>query len=102
MVNVHPMRTALRLADLVLCGGSVDAEVGTTAVNGFLLNMPTPFEHFVTVALGQELRRHGGMTDKPTVRLDVDRLVRMVPDLDWWRAGDSIAVVDAKYKAEKV
>jgi 5-methylcytosine-specific restriction enzyme subunit McrC len=93
--------SALRLAELVLRGTSVEHIRGTVAVNGFLLAMPRLFEDFVTVALTEELRRYGGRVDKPTVFLDEARLVRMIPDLVWWRAGAPAAVVDAKYKAEK-
>jgi len=93
--------SALRLAELVLRGTSVDHTPGTVAVNGFLLAMPRLFEDFVTVALTEELRQYGGRADKPMVFLDDDRLVRMIPDLVWWRNGTPTAVIDAKYKAEK-
>jgi 5-methylcytosine-specific restriction enzyme subunit McrC len=93
--------SALRLAELVLRGTSVDQTPGTVAVNGFLLAMPRLFEDFVTVALTEELRRYGGRADKPTVFLDEERHVRMIPDLVWWRSGAPAAVIDAKYKAEK-
>jgi 5-methylcytosine-specific restriction enzyme subunit McrC len=86
----------------VLRGTALEHAPGTTAANGFLLDMPKLFEHFVTVALREALAPFGGVT-RPQAKhhLDLDGLVPVVPDLVWHRDGAPAAVVDAKYKAEK-
>jgi len=95
-------RTALRLAEVVLRRGSVDQAPGAVAVNGFMVNMWKLFEDFVTVALGEDLRHHGGTVHLQAKHsLDVEARVRFKPDLVWTRGGRPAAVVDAKYKAEK-
>jgi 5-methylcytosine-specific restriction enzyme subunit McrC len=94
--------TALRLAELVLRGTSVEHAAGATAVNGFLLDMPRLFEDFVTVAIGEQLHRRDGRVQRQDPHyLDHDDRIRMKPDLVWHRNGAPAAVVDAKYKAEK-
>jgi len=93
---------ALRLAELVLRGASVEHLGGGVAVNGFLLDMPKVFEGFVTVALGQQLERYGGRARRQDSHyLDARSRVRLRPDLVWHLGGRPAAVVDAKYKAEK-
>jgi 5-methylcytosine-specific restriction enzyme subunit McrC len=94
--------TALRLAEVVLRGTSVEHAAGATAVNGFMLDMPRLFEDFVTVAIAELLQRRGGRTRRQDSHfLDQDSQVRMKPDLVWHRGNGPAAVVDAKYKAEK-
>jgi 5-methylcytosine-specific restriction enzyme subunit McrC len=94
--------TALRLAELVLRGCSVEHRVGGVAVNGFLLDMPKLFEDFVTVAIGEALGQYGGQAHRQdSHHLDVRGAIRIQPDLVWYYAGVPAAVVDAKYKAEK-
>jgi len=95
--------SALRLAELVLRGCSIEHASGRVAVNGFLLDMPQVFEDFVTVALGEELsRRHDGRAHRQDWHyLDVGRHVRIRPDLVWYVTGAPAAVIDAKYKAAK-
>lgn len=94
---------ALRLAELVLQGGSVDQTAGTVLVNGFVLDMAKVFEDFVTASLGAALSKQGGhCRAQDRWHLDEARRITMKPDLVWYRAsGDVAAVVDAKYKAEK-
>ena len=96
--------TALRLAELVLRATSVEHESGGVAVNGFLLDMPKLFEDFVTVALREALvAAYGGRVDGQ----DREPLRRGRPGGAAARhrveahAGQPVAVVDAKYKAEK-
>lgn len=94
--------TALRLAELVLRATSVEHATGLVAINGFLLDMPRLFEDFVTVAIGEELRRHDGRVQpQDSHHLDQDAHIRIKPDLVWHRSGTPAAVIDAKYKAEK-
>lgn len=95
---------ALRLAELILAANSWDLGAGTVPVTGFLVNMPRVFEDFVCIALGEAARARGGTTttqDKSRT-LDDDGAVKLIPDLVWYDPeGRALAVVDAKYKAEK-
>jgi len=94
---------ALRLAELVLRATSVEHESGTVAVNGFLLDMPRLFEDFVTVALREALvSAYGGrVDDQDWNHFDEAGQVRLRPDIVWKIQGSAVAVIDAKYKAEK-
>ena len=94
---------ALRLAELVLRATSVEHESGTVAVNGFLLDMPRLFEDFVTVALREALvPAYGGrVDDQDRNHFDEAGQVRLRPDIVWKMRGSAVAVIDAKYKAEK-
>jgi 5-methylcytosine-specific restriction enzyme subunit McrC len=95
--------TALRVAELVLQATSVEEGPGGVAVNGFLLDMPKLFEDFVTVALRQALvTAYGGRVDDQDPHyLDEAGQVLLLPDIVWKLRGTALAVVDAKYKAEK-
>jgi 5-methylcytosine-specific restriction enzyme subunit McrC len=95
--------TALRLAELVLRATSVEEGTGGVTVNGFLLDMPKLFEDFVTVALREALvATHGGrVDDQDPQNFDEAGRVRLLPDIVWKLRGTALAVVDAKYKAEK-
>jgi len=94
---------ALRLAELVLRATSVEHEAGTVAVNGFLLDMPALFEDFVTVALREALVSAcgGRVDDQDQNHFDEAGQVRLRPDIVWKIRGSAVAVIDAKYKAEK-
>jgi 5-methylcytosine-specific restriction enzyme subunit McrC len=94
---------ALRLAELVLRATSVDHGHGSVAVNGFLLDMPRLFEDFVTVALRESLESAfgGQVAAQSRHHLDVAGKVLLKPDITWRLAGATVAVMDAKYKAEK-
>ena len=96
----HP---ALRLAELVLRATSIEHGPGGIAVNGFLLDMPRLFEDFVTVALREALvARYGGrVVGQDRSYLDEATQVVLRPDIVWKIGGTAVAVVDAKYKAEK-
>jgi 5-methylcytosine-specific restriction enzyme subunit McrC len=95
--------TALRLAELVLRATSVEEGTGGVTVNGFLLDMPKLFEDFVTVALREALvATYGGrVDDQDPQNFDEAGRVRLLPDIVWKLRGTALAVVDAKYKAEK-
>ena len=94
---------ALRLAELVLRATSIEHESGIVAVNGFLLDMPRLFEDFVTVALREALvPAYGGrVDDQDQNHFDEAGQVRLRPDIVWKVRGAAVAVIDAKYKAEK-
>jgi 5-methylcytosine-specific restriction enzyme subunit McrC len=96
------LQTALRLAELVLAGRSVDAHPGPVHSNGFLLDLAVVFERFLTVALREALRdRHGGrLVAQAGTHLDHGRRIRVRPDLTWRRDGRVVSVVDAKYKRQ--
>ena len=95
--------TALRLAELVLRSTSVEHEFGGVAVNGFLLDMPKLFEDFVTVALREALvPAYGGrVAGQDRNHFDEAGQVILRPDIVWKVRGSAVAVIDAKYKAEK-
>jgi 5-methylcytosine-specific restriction enzyme subunit McrC len=94
---------ALRLASLVLDATSIEHQTGNIAVNGFLLDMPSVFEQFVTVALREAItERFGGrVEDQVHYYLDDAAQVPLRPDIVWKVGGTAVAVIDAKYKAEK-
>ncbi len=94
---------ALRLADLVLRDASVEHRTGDVAVNGFLFDLAKVFEDFVTVALRDALaQHHGHCILQAGHHLDERNAIRIVPDFVRYAAdGTPLAVVDAKYKAEK-
>ena len=96
----HP---ALRLAELVLHAISVEHESGGVAVNGFLLDMPRLFENFVTVALREVLTATYGGRVEAQARNYFDQAAQVVlrPNIVWKVRGTVVAVIDAKYKAEK-
>ena len=72
-------------------------------MNGFLLDMPRLFEDFVTVALREALvSAYGGRVDnQDRNHFDAAGPVRLRPDIVWKIRGSAVAVIDAKYKAEK-
>ncbi|MEV4094785.1 McrC family protein [Streptosporangium saharense] len=94
---------ALRLAELVLRGASVEHRPGDVIVNGFFFDMAGVFENFVTVALRDALTGSGGhCVLQATHHLDERDAIRMVPDFVWYADnGTPRAVVDAKYKVGK-
>ena len=93
---------ALRLAELVLRGASVEHRSGDVTVSGFLFDMPRVFEDFVTTALREALTGDGRCILQGDCHLDEENAVRMVPDLVHYTGdGTPLAVADAKYKAEK-
>jgi 5-methylcytosine-specific restriction enzyme subunit McrC len=96
----HP---ALQLAELVLRATAIEHGSGDVAVNGFLLDMPRLFEDFITMALREVLvSTHGGrVTGQDRHYFDEAGQVVLRPDIVWKIHGAPVAVIDAKYKAEK-
>jgi 5-methylcytosine-specific restriction enzyme subunit McrC len=93
---------ALPLAEAVLRGTSPEHVPGELRLDGFLFDMNQLFEDFVTGALG-EAARTAGLTPRlqDPHHLDEAAALRIRPDLVLHRAGRAVAVVDAKYKAER-
>lgn len=95
-------RPALDVAELVLAGRSFEQPAGGVAALGFLLDLPKVFEDLVCGRLSAALLPHGGAVSlQHRCHLDLDRTVEIKPDLVWLRGERAVAVVDAKYKAEK-
>ena len=93
---------ALELAELVLAGRSFEQRVGELVVSGYLFNMATIFEDFVTVALREAFRPFGGRSRLQfRTHMDEAETLPVRPDFVWSDAGVPRVVVDAKYKAEK-
>jgi 5-methylcytosine-specific restriction enzyme subunit McrC len=94
--------SALRLAGIVLAADSFEHHVGDLRVSGYMFDMWRVFEDFVTVALGESLTALGWRYEvQATLHLDDERQVDMRPDLLCRRDGPPLAVIDAKYKAER-
>jgi 5-methylcytosine-specific restriction enzyme subunit McrC len=94
---------ALRLAGLVLRATSAEHEAGGVTTSGFLFDMPALFEGFVTVALREALvPAYGGyVAGQDSSDFDEAGRVTLRPDIVWKVSGSPVAVIDAKYKAEK-
>ena len=100
--NAH-YETVLWFASMVLKNRAIDLPTGDLQVNGFVIDVATVFEDFMTVALTDALERiDGRVRAQDPNTLDEAGTVKMAPDLVWYRGGKPVAVVDAKYKAEKV
>lgn len=89
---------AVRLACMVIDGASLAHEFGEITANTFLIDMNRTFEKFLEVRLAAALRGRLQVSPQHPVHLDVDRRVRMAPDLVFLRAGSPAYVGDAKYK----
>ena len=95
-------RAAVGLARLILAGGSFEHRVGGIAATGFLLNLAAVFERFVEHEMRRSAARYGGsIVGQDIASLDVDGKVEIRPDIVWKLGGRVLAVVDAKYKAER-
>ena len=97
---------ALRLAELVLAASSFEHRGGDVRIDGFVLDMPFIFEGFLTQALRAAFLN---LDPRTVVRgqfpgfLDEDDQVQMRPDIVWLNSVNGpLAVIDAKYKAERV
>ncbi|MCX5210080.1 McrC family protein [Kitasatospora sp. NBC_00240] len=95
---------ALRLAEALLTGTSPEHRPGELRLDGFLFDMNTLFEDFVTAALREAVREYG-LTARLQDRHHLDTVgrLRIRPDLVVYAADGRtpVGVVDAKYKTEK-
>lgn len=95
----HP---ALRLAELILDGHSIEQRHGEVEVSGFVVDMWRVFEDFVCVALREAMSAMGGTASlQHRMHLDAAATVPMRPDFLWQGYDGRVIVADAKYKAEK-
>lgn len=95
----HHYQPALRLARIVLAGRSIDQPPGSTSASGFLFDLNTAFEDWLTATLRRALEPHGGrLHDQYRSHLDTSHRLRIRPDLVWERQARPMAVLDAKYK----
>lgn len=102
-LNAH-LRVALRLAELVLAGVSVEAGQGEVFANAFLLDMWRVYEDFLSAALRTAIQgAYGGsVLFQGHHHLDERQRLELRPDIVWRdRTGRYAAVVDAKYKADE-
>lgn len=94
--------SALALASLVLSGSSVEQRAGSVVASGFLVDMWSVFEDFVSAALREAFKPCGGvLVSQYQSTLDVDGAVKIAPDLVWVVDGVVRACIDVKYKVEK-
>lgn len=92
----------LPLASLVLSGASIEQRAGSLVGAGFLVDMWSVFEDFVTAALREAFRPYGGeLVAQYAATLDVEGTVKIAPDLVWLVDGEVRACIDVKYKVEK-
>ncbi|WP_428115001.1 McrC family protein [Candidatus Poriferisodalis sp.] len=96
-LNEH-YRPGLKLARLILANFTLQDRHGDTAASAFMLDMNQLFEDFVTARLQRELRGRLEVAAQRSLYLDVDRQVRIRPDLTFRRSGQTVGVADIKYK----
>jgi 5-methylcytosine-specific restriction enzyme subunit McrC len=91
---------ALALAALVLKGSSITSGVGDITSVGFIFDMNTVFEDFLSAALTDALERVGGRVrlQYQSRFLDEERKLRLKPDITWWEGPNCRGIIDAKFK----
>lgn len=101
-LNSH-YRPAVVLAQMILKHFSLEQHPGGITASAFLFDMWEVFEDFVSVALREAINPRYGRVDfqYKGKHLDVGAKVSLRPDIVWHRDGLVLAVLDAKYKAEK-
>ena len=102
-LNAH-YREVVELARLILRHTSFESQRGGVRATGFLIDMNTVFEEFITRALREELRlSEGAFRAAKDLRglmptLDEGGRIGLAPDLSWWEGRECVFVGDAKYK----
>ncbi|MBB5911719.1 5-methylcytosine-specific restriction enzyme subunit McrC [Nocardia transvalensis] len=93
----------LRLSEVILDNSSFDQRNGPLAVSGFMFDMWRVYEDFVTGSISMAMRQFGGHAETQSEHfVDKASRIRFRPDLVWRdNNGSPVAVVDAKYKAER-
>ena len=83
-------------------GASVEQRVGSVVASGFLVDMWSVLEDFVSAALREAFKPYGGkLVSQRASTLDVGGTVKIAPDLVWLVDGEVRACIDVKYKVEK-
>ena len=107
-LNEH-YRHVVGLSRLILRHSAFESHRGKVRATGFLMDMNTLFQEFVTVALREALGLSERVfcSDKQLIGnrriyLAESRRVKLEPDLTWWNGSDCLFVGDAKYKRVKV
>lgn len=97
-LNEH-YREVIGLARLVLRYSAFEAGRGDVRASGFLLDMNTVFQEFVTEGLRQALGLSAGSFGEQWIdSLDEGTKIRLQPDLVWRNRASFVFVGDAKYK----
>ena len=97
-LNEH-YRGGVGLSRLILRHSAFESGRGRVRAAGFLMDMNKLFQEFVTQALRDSLGvSESVFLERSIGSLDVEREVRLRPDLTWWYSGDCVFVGDAKYK----
>ncbi len=100
-LNEH-YRGVVGLSRLILRHSAFEAQRGEVRATGFLMDMNTLFQEFVTVALRESLGvSERVFLEKSIPTLDEQGEVRLRPDLTWWDGNTCTFVGDAKYKLVK-
>jgi 5-methylcytosine-specific restriction enzyme subunit McrC len=98
------VHSVVELARLLLSMQSPDLVGGATRTPGLTIDMAALFETFVRTAmreaLGADVRRFPSGKECPPLHLDVQRRVRLEPDLSYWPARRCTFVGDVKYKRD--
>ena len=101
-LNEH-YRGVVGLSRLILRHSAFESGRGDVRASGFLLDMSTLFQEFVTVALRDRL----GVSDRTLssdaggrkIPFDEKEAVKLKPDLSWWDGETCTFVGDVKYKS---
>ena len=97
-LNEH-YRIVVGLSRLILRHSAFESDRGAVRATGFLMDMNKLFQEFVTQALRDALEvSESVFLERSIDSLDVEREVRLKPDLTWWYSGGCVFVGDAKYK----
>ena len=97
-LNEH-YREVVSLSRLILRHGAFESNRGRIRASGFLVDMNTVFQEFVTVALQEALGASvHQFLEKSIPSLDDGNRVALRPDLTWWEGSVCKFVGDAKYK----
>lgn len=95
-------RSAIALAELILDATSIEHRMGDVRSRGFLIDVAAIFEDFLTAALRDALEQMSGIVEgQHRSHLDIAGRLAVRPDIVWKRGGGIVAVMDAKYKAQK-
>ncbi len=107
-LNEH-YRGVVGLSRLILRHSAFESRRGAVRATGFLMDMNTLFQEFVTVALRESLGvservlySDKQLTGNRRIHLAKPRRVKLEPDLTWWDGETCTFVGDAKYKRVRV